>query len=180
LQTQAAVFRILDTNRAIADPVVPNASIAGGEVRSQGLELEASGQVMPGWDLLAGYAYTDTKYLRAPVAQQGQVFSTLTPRHVVNLYTRYALRDTLRGWSVGGGVSWRSQFFAQSGALRIVSGNYALVSAQVAYQLNDHLDISLSVDNLLDKKYYEKVSGTTRQNFYGEPRRVVLAVKARY
>lgn len=181
LQTQAALFRIIDENRAITDPTVSTASIAGGKVRSQGLELEASGQLAPGWEMLAGYAYTDTKYLQAPVAQQGQVFSPLTPRHVVNLFSRYALRgEALRGWSVGGGVSWRSAFYAQSGALRIASGNYAVANAQVAYQVNDHLSLSLNVDNLLDKTYYEKVSGTTRQNFYGEPRRIVLALKARY
>lgn len=181
LQTQAAVFRIDDVNRAIADPVVTTASIPGGEVRSQGLELEASGQVAPGWDLLAGYAYTDTKYIKAPVAQQGQVFSAHTPRHLLNLSTRYAFRNAaLRGVSIGGGVSWRSEFFAQSGAIRIASGNYALANLQVAWQINDQLNLSLGVDNLFDKTYYEKVSGVSRQNFYGEPRKFVLALKARY
>ena len=181
LQTQAAVFRIDDVNRAIADPVVTTASIPGGEVRSQGLELEASGQVAPGWDVLAGYAYTDTKYIKAPVAQQGQVFSAHTPRHLLNLSTRYAFRNAaLRGVSVGGGVSWRSEFFAQSGAIRIASGNYALANVQVAWQINDQLNLSLGVDNLFDKTYYEKVSGVARQNFYGEPRKFVLALKARY
>jgi len=36
------------------------------------------------------------------------------------------------------------------------------------------------VDNLFDKTYYEKVSGVSRQNFHGEPRKFVLALKARY
>jgi iron complex outermembrane receptor protein/outer membrane receptor for ferric coprogen and ferric-rhodotorulic acid len=86
----------------------------------------------------------------------------------------------LQGWSIGGGVAYRSEFYAQSGALRLVSGDYALLNAQVAYQINDHLGVSLTVDNLLDKTYYEKVSGMGRQNFYGEPRRVTVALKARY
>lgn len=181
LQAHAAVFRILDSDRAIADPVVTTASIPGGKVRSQGLEMEVSGQVAPGWDVLAGYAYTDTKYLQAPAAQQGQVFSPVTPRHSLNLSTRYALRSPgLQGWSVGGGVAYRSEFYAQSGALRLVSGDYAVLNAQVAYQINDHLGVSLTVDNLLDKTYYEKVSSVGRQNFYGEPRRITVALKARY
>lgn len=181
LQAHAALFRIMDENRAIADPVVTNASIAGGKVRSQGFEAEVSGQPMPGWDVVAGYAYNDTRYLRAPVAQQGQVFSPVTPRHSVNLFTRYAFTSpALRGFSIGGGMSYRSAFYAQSGALRITSGDYALLNAQVGYQINDHLSVNLSVDNLLDKTYYEKVSGVSRQNFYGEPRRVTVALKARY
>ena len=181
LNAHAALFRILDTGRAVADPSVPNASVAGGKVRSQGFEAEVSGQIMPGWDLLAGYAYTDTKYLRAPVAQQGQVFSAITPKHSVNLFTRYALRaPMLQGWSVGGGLSYRSEFFAQSGALRLASGNYTLLNAQVAYQVNDKVAVSLNAENLLDKTYYEKLSSPGRQNFYGEPRRLVATLRVRY
>ena len=181
LQAHAALFRIIDENRAIADPVTTNASIAGGKVRAQGFEAEVSGQPQPGWDLVAGYAYNDTRYLQAPVAQQGQVFSPITPRHSVNLFTRYAFtHPALRGFSVGGGMSYRSEFFAQSGALRINAPGYAVFNAQVGYQINDHLSVNLSVDNLLDKTYYEKVSGVSRQNFYGEPRRVTVALKARY
>lgn len=179
LQAHAALFRILDSDRAIADPASATASIPGGKVRSQGLELEVSGQAAPGWDLMAGYAYTDTKYLRAPAAQQGQAFSPVTPRHSLNLSTRYALRSpALQGWSVGGGVSYRSAFYAQSGALRIASGGYALFNAQAAYQINDRVSVSLTVENLFDKTYYEKVSGIARQNFYGAPRSVVLALRA--
>lgn len=181
LQAHAAVFRILDENRAVADPAVQGASIAGGKVRSQGVEAEVSGQPQPGWDVVAGYAYNDTRYLKAPVTQQGQVFSPITPRHSVNLFTRYAFTSpALRGFSIGGGVSYRSAFYAQSGALRITSGDYALLNAQVGYQINDRLSVNLGVDNLLDKTYYEKVSGISRQNFYGEPRRVTVALKARY
>lgn len=181
LQTQAALFRIDDVNRAMADPVVSTAYIPGGEVRSEGLELEASGQLAPGWDVLAGYAYTKTEYLKAPVAQIGLAFAPATPKHVVNLSSRYALRDgALRGFSIGGGLSWRSSFYAQAGSLRLVSGNYALANLQLGYAFNDHVELGLTVDNLFDKTYYEKVSGLARQNFYGTPRSAVLALKLRY
>jgi iron complex outermembrane receptor protein/outer membrane receptor for ferric coprogen and ferric-rhodotorulic acid len=181
LQTQAALFRINDVNRAMTDPMVSTASIPGGKVRSEGLELEATGQVAPGWDLLAGYAYTRTEYIQAPVAQQGQAFAPLTPRHVLNLSSRYAFREgALRGFSVGGGLSWRSSFYAQAGSLRLVSGNYALANLQLGYAFNDHVELGLTVDNLFDKTYYEKVSGLGRQNFYGTPRSAVLALKLRY
>nr|WP_145552636.1 TonB-dependent siderophore receptor [Variovorax boronicumulans] len=181
LQTQVALFRIEDRNRALVDPVVSTASIAGGEVRSEGVELEASGQVALGWDLLAGYAYTKTEFLKGTAAQQGQVFATSTPKHVVNLSSRYALRDgALRGFSIGGGISWRSSFYAQAGSLRLVSGNYALANLQLGYAFNDHVELGLTVDNLFDKTYYEKVSGLARQNFYGSPRSAVLALKLHY
>ena len=131
--------------------------------------------------MLAGYAYTKTEYLKAPAAQIGLAFAPATPKHVVNLSSRYAFRDgALRGFSVGGGISWRSSFYAQAGALRLVSGNYALANLQLGYAFNDHVELGLTVDNLFDKTYYEKVSGLGRQNFYGTPRSAVLALKLRY
>ncbi|RZL02659.1 MAG: TonB-dependent receptor, partial [Rubrivivax sp.] len=181
LQTHTALFRILDKDRAIADPAMSTASIPGGEVRSQGFEAEASGRVAQGWDITAGYAYTDTTYLKAPTSQVGQVFSTVTPQHSVNLSTKYRIKALgLQAWTVGGGVSYRSEFFAQNGALRIVSGDYALFNAQLSYRINDQLSLNLTADNLFDKTYYDKVSGSPRQNFYGEPRRVALTLQARY
>lgn len=181
LQTQAALFRIDDVNRAMSDPTASTAYIPGGEVRSEGLELEASGQLAPGWDVLAGYAYTKTEYLKAPTTQLGLAFAPATPKHVVNLSSHYAFREgALRGFSVGGGISWRSSFYAQAGSLRLVSGNYALANLQLGYAFNDHVELGLSVDNLFDKTYYEKVSGLARQNFYGSPRSAVLALKLRY
>ncbi|MDO9002582.1 MAG: TonB-dependent siderophore receptor [Aquabacterium sp.] len=185
LQTHAAIFRIEDKDRAITDPAATNASIPGGEVRSQGFEAEVSGKVARGWDVLAGYAYTDTEYVKAPVTQLGQVFSAITPRHSVNLSTKYALANLgLPAWTIGGGVSYRSEFFSQSGTVRVVSGDYSIFNAQVGYKFNDQLSLNLNVDNLFDKTYYDKVSAPSvslsRQNYYGEPRRVVLALQARY
>lgn len=185
LQTHAAIFRIEDKDRAITDPAATSFSIPGGEVRSQGFEAEVSGKVARGWDVLAGYAYTDTEYIKAPVTQLGQVFSAVTPRHSVNLSTKYALATLgLPAWTMGGGVSYRSEFFSQNGTVRVVSGDYAIFNAQLGYRFNDQLSLNLNVDNLFDKTYYDKVSAPSvslsRQNYYGEPRRVVLALQARY
>ena len=184
LQAHAALFRIIDENRAIADPVVANAYIAGGKVRAQGFETEISGQPQPGWDIVAGYAYNDTRYLQAPVAQQGQVFSPVTPRHSVNLFTRYAFTSpALRGFSVGGGMTYRSEFFAQSGALRINAPGYAVFNAQVGYQINDHLSLNLSVDNLLniDPRSIEGDIGRTNPSIY-DPlgRRYYVGLRAKF
>lgn len=182
LNTHLAVFRILDNDRAIADPNVPTASIAGGEVRSQGLEAEISGQIRPGWELTAGYAYTDTKILKAAVSDIGQIFSPGTPKHNVNLWTKHTWRDgAFKRWSVAGGLRAVSDTYALSGSgnniIRINAPAYTVVNAQVGYQISPTTSLSLTVNNLFDKTYYEKVSLPSRQNFYGEPRAVMLALR---
>ncbi|MNR93253.1 Fe(3+)-pyochelin receptor precursor [compost metagenome] len=180
MNTSFALFRIIDKDRAIEDTSTadPSDSIAGGKVRSQGLEAEVSGQIAPGWELIAGYAYTSAKFLQAPIASVGQSFSPITPRHSFNLWSKHMWRDgALNRWSLAGGLKVVSDFASGVGATRVVGDGYATVSGQVGYQIDSTTTASLTVTNLFDKKYYEKVSNFGRQNFYGEPRAVMLAVK---
>ncbi len=181
LNTSAAIFQIQDENRAISDPNHEGFSLASGKARSRGFETEASGQLTPNWKLSAGYAYTSTEYLQGSGAQSGQTFSTFTPKHNLNFWTHYQLPESIvRGLEVGGGVRAVSDFYSQSGAIRVAADGYTIASLQLAYQLDRHYKLSLNVDNLFDKKYYEKVSGTSRQNFYGAPRSAMLTLRAKF
>ncbi len=180
LQTRAALFRIDDSDRALADPEVPGAFVAGGQVRSEGLELQANAKPTSHWALQASYAYTQTLYVQAPVIQQGQLFAPFTPRQQLNLGARYAFGDGiwkgLQGLSVGGGVFWRSQVYAQADSVQVASGPVALANLNLTYTAGQHWRIGLAVENLFDKKYYEQVTGVNRQNFYGSPRSAVLSL----
>ena len=181
LNTHAALFQIVDRNRAMTDPDNPLYSIAAGKVRSQGFETEISGSPLPGWEIIAGYAYTNTKYLEAPAATKGQAYSQITPRHAINLWTRYHFsQPELQGFSVGAGVRFNSGFYQQTGNVRWDQGSYTTVSAQVGYRYNKHFDGTLTVDNLFDRVYYEKLGGASRQNYYGQPRSVMLTVRYQY
>lgn len=178
LNAHAAVYWMEDQNRALTDPLDAQFSVASGEVRSKGFEAEISGQLMPGWQLTAGYAYTSTEYLKASAASEGQSFSPFTPRHNFNLWTKYSFSGgVLSGFDIGGGVRAVSDFYSGSGAVRFEAPGYATVSLLGGYRVTDHLYAALNIDNLLDRNYYEKVSGTTRQNFYGAPRSATLTLK---
>ncbi len=181
LAAQTAIFRIEDSNRALTDPANPLFSISAGEVRSQGFEFELNGRPFSGWDVNLGYTLAETEYIRAAVAQQGQVFAPYTPRHSVKLWTRYAFSEgSLNGLSVGAGLTSVSSFYSQSGTVRFVAGAYTLVTGQVGYRFNRNWSANLTASNLFDETYYEKVSGSGRQNFYGAPREVVLAVRTQW
>ena len=114
-----AYFNLRDTNRAIADPLVPGASVAQGEVEVQGIELEASGSPLPGWEVAGGYTYTDSRFLNS--AQAGQTFSTYTPAaHVPVLDQIHIRRD--RG-CVRGRFRWRRRHCLQL-VLQRVAGRH--------------------------------------------------------
>jgi outer membrane receptor for ferric coprogen and ferric-rhodotorulic acid len=181
INTHAALYRLEDTNRALPDPVDDQFSVAAGKVRSEGFETEISGQLTPQWQLTAGYAYTTTEYLRALPAQEGESYSPFTPKHNVNLWTKYSFADgILQDFYIGGGLRTVSEFYSGSSNLRFEAPGYTTVSLLGGYAIDEHWKVSLNIENLFDRKYYEKVSGTTRQNFYGAPLNASVALRGSF
>lgn len=177
LNGHAAVFRIEDRNRAITDPDNPLFSIAAGEARSTGAEVEISGQITEGWNLTAGYSYNDAEFTIASPAQQGTPFRSTVPQHTANLWTRYTLPN---GLSVGGGGRFSSEFFNRSGAVVFRQGSYLLASAQLGYALTPNVEATVTVNNLFDRNYYSYVNSANNGNRFGEPRSVRLTLNTRW
>lgn len=176
--THFALFQINDSNRAIPDPTNTLFSISGGEIESRGAEAEISGSPMPGLDLLAGYSYVITEFLSRTAAQAA---ATHTPKHTLDLWAKYSFQEQLlQGWSVGAGMRAVSSYYAMSNGLRFGEDGHAVFNAAIGYQITPNVSAALTMTNLLDKEYYEKVSGPGRQNFYGEPRSAMLALKAKW
>ncbi len=181
---QLAVYRIEDTNRALPDPDSPpglGASIAAGEVRSEGFEAELVGEVLPNFNLTAGYAYVRTEFEEGTVDQQGQPFSTFTPRNIYNLWANYQQPDgALAGLDVGVGLRTVSSFYSERDGVRFEGDGYTIVQARIGYAINEHLSLSLVGNNLLDESYYERVTAATRQNYLGPPLNATLILQARF
>ncbi|MFM9272163.1 TonB-dependent siderophore receptor [Halomonas elongata] len=176
LNWHAAIFRIEDTNRAFADPDRPGVSIPIGEAKSEGFELEISGKLMPRWDLSAGYAYTQTEFVR-DADSEGLTLSPDTPEHNFNLWSRYRFNDNKnQGWRIGAGINTFSGIYAESGDMRIEQGGYTTVSAMVGYKFNKNLDISLNGNNLTDKEYYSTIRNAVKHNYYGAPRNFMMTL----
>jgi iron complex outermembrane receptor protein/outer membrane receptor for ferric coprogen and ferric-rhodotorulic acid len=177
----AALYRLIDSNRAVGDDANPGFSLATGKARAQGVEIDARGELGPGWSVSGGYAYTDTTYLSSTPAQQGTPVSTITPKHNANLWVRHTLTGgPLPGLVIGAGVRGVSRFYNGSGAQKVTGAGYTLFNLHLACPITEHLDLALNVDNLFDKVYWEKVSSPSRQNFFGEPRRLTLALRANF
>lgn len=177
LTWQADVFHLTDENRAVAVDNVPNAFVPLGKVEAKGFEAELRGELSPQWSFTGGYAYTQTTYLRSTAAQQGTNYSPITPKHNVNLSTRYKLNSVASGLEVGGGVRLSSKFY---NVPQVRGPGYGIAFLNAAYPLSSTYKVTVNVDNLFDKDYYEKVSGTTRQNFFGAPRSITVALRGSF
>lgn len=179
LNASIAAFRIYDENRAEYDNN-SGAYMTEGKARSEGWETELSGNLTENWSIVTGYAYTSTKFLDGDAANKGNTFSTITPKHNFNLWTKYEFTDgPLKDFSVGGGVRAVSDTYYQRD-VKFQQGGYAITTAQVGYKFNENLSSTLTANNLFDRKYYDRVDASWGTNFYGDPRTVTLSLRAQY
>ncbi|ADP18630.1 TonB-dependent siderophore receptor family protein 19 [Achromobacter xylosoxidans A8] len=181
VNTLLALFRYDHKNRAVNDYDAGFAcdgwycSRAAGKVRSQGLEAEVSGEVVKGLELYAGYTYNTTKYLDDP-DNQGKVFNTWTPKHMLRLWANYRLPGSLNRLSVGAGVN--TQTHTISSDRKFTMAGFSIWNARLGYQATPELSIGLNLNNVFDKKYYVPSYNTlSSNNYYGEPRNVMLTLR---
>ncbi|MCQ0986039.1 TonB-dependent siderophore receptor [Jiella marina] len=179
LNATLAYFNLRDDNRALQNTAGDFEAL--GEVEAQGVEFEVAGEILPEWQILAGYTYTKTEYLNGTDA--GSVFSPYTPEHQVQIWTDYTFRDADAWWdglSIGGGVKIYSDFSAVSRGTTINAPGYEVVDLRLGYEFNENLEANLLVNNVFDEKYYARVGSNSVFDFYGEPRNAMFSVKAKF
>lgn len=107
LAASLARFNIRDKNRAYQDPADASGIyyLSAGEVESKGWELEISGKPLRGLDLVAGYTYLETRYLKDKTAE-GKTYSIATPKEQLKFWGnyRFAADSSLSGFSLGLGM----------------------------------------------------------------------------
>ncbi|MCZ2497542.1 TonB-dependent siderophore receptor [Xylophilus sp. Kf1] len=187
LNSSFALFRTVEAGRALTvvsspcagSPIGGACSVNDGKVRSQGVDTEISGEILPRWQMAGGYTFNQTRYLRDTTANQGAPLSSFTPRHMFKLWSSYQLPDSLSAWTVGGGVNLQSMAYKTAGTARMEQGGYAVWSARATYRINRNLTAALNINNLFDKNYYQTIgNGTTGGNWYGTPRSVTATLQA--
>lgn len=178
LLLSAAMYRIEQANRAVPD-LLPGTYLSSGTVQNSGFEIEANGEILPGWSINAGYAYIDVE----DDASSGAVVIVPIPEHNVKLWTRYEpAGGPLQRFSIGGGINWQSETEAFMTFLGGTTGarqpSYSVLDLRLGYKLSDTVSLALSAANVLDEKYYSRISGTEYGNFYGAPTSVMLTINA--
>jgi outer membrane receptor for ferric coprogen and ferric-rhodotorulic acid len=61
-----------------------------------------------------------------------------------------------------------------------VQGPFVVINPRAGYQIDAHWRAALSVNNILDRIYYQTIGTREGGNWYGEPRGFVLRVYVRY
>lgn len=190
LTTSLAFFRLQEVNRAIADTAGPpnqggaTPFIAGGETRSDGIELQLNGQITSDWSMNFGYTYNTTKYVKADV-DQGRPFATFTPKHLAKLWTLYRLPFDDGRMSVGLGIVAQSKLrrpLDDQWSVFLKKKGYIVADVRVTYRVTDNWTAGVNLNNIFDKKYYAGSVGSSADgnHFYGDPRNFMFTLRGKY
>lgn len=187
LNASAAVFRLEQTNLSQVDINVPLTACSGGHcytaaglVVSQGIDLGLNGELLPGWQVGAGYSWVTSKYDKNDIGsriKKGDPYNSYLPKQILRVYTTYQIPGT--AWTVGGNIRAQNRVYTQRPTFRIEQGGYSIVGLMAKYQIKKHAEISLMVDNLFDRRYYDPISGRSvnYESLYGTPRTFTANLK---
>ncbi|MGD1929350.1 MAG: TonB-dependent siderophore receptor [Leptolyngbyaceae cyanobacterium] len=153
LTANLALFNTTKQNVETPDPNNFGSVVATGEQRSQGIELDVAGAVLPGWNIIANYAYTDADITEDNSDIDGnRLFGV--PEHNFNLWTTYDIQDgPLTGLGFGLGLNYVSERFGDNDN-SFALDSYFLINAAISYE-RDNWQAGLNIRNLFDVDYIE-------------------------
>ena len=163
LAVTTSIYQITKDNVPVADPNNPGFSVNGGELRSQGFELDVLGQITPGLQLVGNYAYTDTEVLESSNLPEGARFLNV-PLHSGSIWLKYDFLDgPMKNFGFGAGMFAASAKAGDNNDSFDLPG-YARFDAAMWYRIElekgQDLKLQLTAQNLFDKEYYESSTST--------------------
>lgn len=153
LSATVALYELTKKNISnyVPDPSGFFDTLAVGEARSRGLEVDVQGQLTRQLSLIGSYAYTTTEVTRDE-AYLGKRLPNVA-RHSGSLWLRYALDAD---WQLGGGVFAQGQREGDQSNTFQLPG-YGRVDLMAAYRFKlggAASSLQLNVNNLFDREYF--------------------------
>lgn len=146
---------------------------------TRGFEMEVAGAINDRWNVSGGYTFRTSK------DKDGGALYKDQPKHTLKLASDYRLANVLDDkLTLGGAVRWQSgtdsiDFANDDSSPSVHQGSYAVYDLNASYDINDRNEVTLSVNNLFDKKYYA-TTGFYDTVVYGDGRSAELTLRARF
>jgi outer membrane receptor for ferric coprogen and ferric-rhodotorulic acid len=186
LNTAVAAFQTDQVNLPVALTIAPSCGLSGaarcysegGKVRNRGFELEVSGAPMKGWNMAAGFTFSDPEYVAGP--NTGKDYNGDVPRKVLKVSTDYQLPGGQ--WRVGGNIQSQSGMYYDGTTYRVEQGGYTLLNLQASFRYDKHFKVQLNVHNALDKSYYQTIPKSNNYGglYVGAPRSATVTLRYDY
>jgi outer membrane receptor for ferric coprogen and ferric-rhodotorulic acid len=183
LNASAAIFQARQKNTAEAagfDTTNGRTIYRGVDAKSQGVELEFGGQIVPGLQATGGYTLMRIR------GENGEPVRTFVPRNTARLNLTYS-PPSFTALKLGASLQYQSRIYLEPDGIvssttgqqvRITQGSYALLDLLARYNISEHVAVSANLKNVTNAKYLGALNYD--QGFYGAPRSVLGTVTVRY
>lgn len=182
LSSTVSFYHLTKQNVQVSDPDHIGFSIAAGEARSQGIEVDIKGRVTDQLNMVMTYAYTDARITKNGSNTNNWQGKRLinVPEHQASLWGTYQLTPEFK---VGiGGTLVGSRAGQLSSNLELPG--YARMDMMAAYVKpigKTRLTTQLNINNVLDKEYYAGATSQGASNtITGNPLTVMGSLKLEY
>ncbi|WP_434635575.1 TonB-dependent siderophore receptor [Pseudomonas sp. Z1-24] len=168
-----ALFHIDKENVVTTDAL--GESVAAGEARSQGLDLQFSGQITDALRVIGAYAYIDAEVTKGDSALPKGSDLLGIARNSGSLMGVYEFQDgALRGSDMGAAFNYVGERSGQAGS-SFKLPSYSTVDLLAHYKASEDVTLGLNLNNLFDRKYYER-SYNSAWVLPGEPRNLSVSL----
>lgn len=166
LNTTISYYDIKVEDRVITDPSSPFNKIQGGEVVSNGFELEINTNPIKGLNIRTSYSYNNSETTKSDnVEILNRRPLEAGPETLYNFWANYEFQDgTLDGFGIGLGFNGASERFAinYESTGEFILPSYTVVNASIFYRANKYR-IGLKLNNAFNKEYYKGWTTITPQ-----------------
>jgi iron complex outermembrane receptor protein len=156
MSATVAFYHITKQNVVSADPDDPEFERAIGEQTNIGVELDVAGEILPGWRVLASYAFVDAEVTKDFGGYKGTSPPNV-PEQSFSLWSTYILqRGALQGLGVGAGLFYVGKRHGDFENTFKVP-DYLRTDVALSYQPPSFSNVKarLTIQNLFDVEYYE-------------------------
>ncbi|HEY0652823.1 MAG TPA: TonB-dependent receptor [Chryseosolibacter sp.] len=160
--TTFAVYQILKNNELTADPTNPTSgrSIELGRKKAKGFEFDLHGTIVSGLNLVANYAYTDSRVVEVADGVTYPEEGSLVPgfaKHTINTWVNYKFqKGVLKGFGASAGFTYladRATYWEASPDPDKEMENYFKLDGGLFWEKN-RLKVTGNVFNVLNAYLY--------------------------
>lgn len=137
--------------------------------KTEGVELELNGEITDNWSLSSGYSFNTIK------DETGERIDTISPQHIIKVFTSYNLPGTWQNLRIGGGIDWGSKTHNNRS---FEQESYFIANLMARYKLSKNVTTSINLNNIFNKEYlmgYNSFDG-----IYGPPRNIMTSITYSY
>lgn len=170
-----ALYQLTLQNVAVNanDPANPDLYVQRGEDRARGLEVEATGNILPNLSANLSYAYNVTKIIKSDVHDEIGQIKENAPKHSASSWIKYSFnKSALKGFSLAIGHSQVSMRNTLDNDLKLPG--YFIMNAGLQYAYKNY-SIALNINNLTNKVYWTSAYNNINK-WPGTPRNFMISV----